>query len=211
MTRNLQAATNSAASASEVRYRLLVEVHSTSSGVTRACNGMSFIAFAGNTYAPIGNLGGIEKVQEASDSFPKSLRIWFAAINSSQIADVLGESLFNCPVKLRRAFLNEQLTLVASAELLFSGFVETCDLKLKDQKRGNHFVIEVESRLSQPPVAQYFNKETLQQVLGSSGDTFFDYTYMIPFTKASWGQSLAIGYQDPLPPGLRDPRGGNLR
>lgn len=211
MTRNLQAATNSAASADEVRYRLLVEIDSTSTGTTRACNGMSFIQFAGNTYAPIGTLGGVDKVQETSDMFPRALRLWFAAVSSAQIADVLGESLFNCPVKLRRGFLNEQLTLVASAELLFKGYVETCDLKLKDPKRGNHFVIEAESRLAQPPIAQYFNKETLQQVLGSSGDTFFDYTYMIPFTRASWGQALAVGYQDPLPPGLRDPRGGNLR
>lgn len=214
MSRNQQAATNSAASAADVRFRLLVEVHSVSqpNGVTYACNGYHYIPFAGNTYAPVGHLGGIEKVQEDSDVTPRAVRMWFAAIDSQQMANVLNETLFNCPVKVRRGFLTESLTLVASAELLFSGRIEGCDLKLKDPQRGDHFVIEVESRLAQPPRLRYFNRQTLQYIMGSSGDTFFDYTHLVPITKVQWGRSILEGYGDPLPPAFHrylPPRGAS--
>lgn len=209
MSRNLQAATNSACSAQEVHYRLLVEVHSTSSGVTRACNGDRYISFAANTYSPVGTLGGLDSIQEDSDVFPRACRIWFAAVNTTQIQDVLSESMFNCPVKVFRGFVRtSDYTLVASAELLFKGYINTVDMKLKDPERGDHFSIEVESRLVRPPVSQYFNKETIQIIRGMAGDTFFNYLHTIPFTKASWGRMSNEDFTYRLPGGFR---GSNRR
>lgn len=200
MSRDLQASVTSAAAEADLRFRMLVEVHSLSAGaVTRAVNGYSPVTFNGNTYSPVGNLGGIEPIQEESDVFARQVRLWFAAVESSQIQSVLGESMFNCPLRVFRAFLTQSLTLVASAELLWSGFVEEVDMKLKDPQKGNHFTISGESRMARPPAARFFNKETQQVVRGNSGDTFFNYTHAIAFVKANWGTALAEGYQDPLP------------
>lgn len=200
MSRDTLAATTSAAAAADMRFRLLVEVHSLNlGGVTRACNGYNHVLFNGNTYSPIGNLGGIDKIQEESDVFPRQVRMWFAAVSSEQIADVLGESLFNCPLKVLRAFLTESLTLVASAEELWRGFVEEVDMKLKDPEKGNHFTIVGESRMARPPSARFFNNETHQYVRGNSGDVFFAYVHAVAFNKANWGTSMAEGFHDPLP------------
>lgn len=207
MSRDLQAAVTSAAAAPDVRFRLLVEVHSLNlGGVTRAVNGYNFVTFNGNTYSPVGNLGGIEPIQEESDVFARQVRMWFAAVDSSQVADVLGESMFNCPIKIMRAFLTHSLTLVASAETLWSGFVEEVDMKLKDPQKGNHFTISGESRMARPPAARFFNKETHQVVRGHSGDLFFNYLPTIAFHKANWGASLLEGWADPLPRSLFDRR-----
>jgi hypothetical protein len=187
MSRDLSAAVTSAAQLDTIQYRLLVEVHSMSTGVTRACTGYQFIVFNSNTYAPIGHLGGAEKIQEDADVFPRAVRLWFAAVSTTQIQDVLNENLFNRPVKILRTFLTDSFTNVATPEELFRGFINTCEMKLKDPQRGDFFEIEVESRLRRQPQAQYFNRETLWTFYNQSGDTFFNQLTQIPLTRAKWG------------------------
>jgi hypothetical protein len=206
MSRNLQASVNSASNAQEVRFRLLIEVYSVTGGPTRACNGYHYVQYNSNTYSPVGGLGGVDAIQEESDIFPRAVRIWFAAVQTTQIQDVLNETMFNCPVNILRSFLTDSLTTVASAELLFKGYINTVDMKLKDPEKGDHFTVEVESRLARPPVSQYFNRETLQYIRNYVDDTFFNYVHLIPFTKASWGRGLLENYSDPIPPSLRDAR-----
>lgn len=194
MTRNISAAVTSISQLPTVQYRLMCEVDSLSTGMTRACNGTSFIQFGGNTYSPIGHLGGIEKIQEDADVFPRAVRMWFAAVSTTQIQDVLSESMFNKPVRIYRTFLTDSQTIVSSAEMLFTGRINTVEMKLGDQSRGDYFEIEVESRLKRNPRAQYFNRETLWTAFNQSGDTFFDYVTRIPLTKASWGLSDKVKY-----------------
>lgn len=194
MSRNLSAAVTSISQLPLLQFRLLVEVDSLTGGTTRACNGMQFIHFNGNTYSPVGNLGGVEKIEEDTDIFPRAARLWFAAVNTAQIQDVLTESMFNKPVRIKRTFLTDSLTCVSTPETLFTGRINTCELKLGDPDRGNYFEIEVESRLRRNPRAQYFNRETLWTVYSQSGDTFFDYVTMIPLNKAQWGLSDTVKY-----------------
>ena len=186
MSRNIAAVT-SISQLPVVRFRMLVDVYSLSTGTTRACNGTNFLLFNGNTYAPVGHLGGVEKIEEDSDVFPRAIRMWFSAINTASIADVLAEDVFNRPVTVYRTFLTDSLTLVSSAEILSKGHINTCELKLGDKERGNFFELEIESRLAREPLAQYFNRETLWTVYNQSGDTFFSYLSRIPLAKANWG------------------------
>lgn len=199
MSRNSQAAVTSISQLPTLQYRLLCEVYSLSTGTTRACNGYQFIQFAGNTYSPVGHLGGVEKIQEDADIFPRAVRLWFSAVNTSVIQDVLNEAMFNRPVKIYRTFLTDSYTIVASAEQLFSGRINTCDLVLADPQKGDYFEIEVESRLAREPRAQYFNRETLWTVYAASGDTFFDYTTQIPLARADWG-GIEVGPRIPRNP-----------
>lgn len=194
MSRNLSAAVTSISQLATVQYRLLCEVDSLSTGMTRACTGYNFIVFNGNTYSPVGNMGGIEKIQEDADIYPRAVRIWFSAVNTSQIQDVLNENVFNRPCRIFRTFLTESLTNVATPEMIFSGKINTAEMKLKDVQRGDYFEIEVESRLIREARAQYFNRETLWTIFAQSGDTFFDYMTQIPLRNARWGTADAITY-----------------
>lgn len=187
MSRNLSAAVTSASQLDAVQYRMLCEVDSLSTGMTRACTGYQFIVFNGNTYSPIGHLGGIEKIQEDADIFPRAVRLWFAAVSTTQIQDVLNETVFNRPVRIYRTFLTDSFTNVATPEMIFNGRINTCEMRFKDPERADFFEIEVESRLKRNPRAQYFNRETLWTIYGYSGDTFFDYLTEIPLANAKWG------------------------
>lgn len=194
MSRNLSAAVTSASQEDTVQFRLLCEVDSLSTGMTRACTGYNFIVFNGNTYSPVGHLGGVEKIQEDADIYPRAVRMWFSAVNTSQIQDVLSETLFNRPVRLYRTFLTDSFTNVATPEMVFVGKINTCEMKFNDQQRGDYFEIEVESRLMREARAQYFNRETLWTVYSQSGDTFFDYVAQIAMRSANWGVMDTIVY-----------------
>lgn len=188
MSRNISAAVTSISQLPNLSYRLLCEVYSLTAGaVSRTCTGNNWIVFAGNTYSPVGNLGGIDPIQEESDIFPRSARVWFCAISTSAIQEVLAETMFNRPVILRRTFLTESFTCVSSPEIVFKGNVNTVEMKLKDPERGNYFELEIDSRLNRNTRSLYFNKETVQGVYGNSGSTLFNNLDSIPFIKANWG------------------------
>lgn len=194
MSRNLSSAVTSISQLPQVQFRMLCEVDSLSTGMTRACTGYNFIIFNGNTYSPIGHLGGAEKIQEDADIYPRAVRLWFSAVNTSQIPDVLSENLFNRPVRIYRTFMTDSFTNVATPEMVFNGRINACEMKFKDPQRGDYFEIEVESRLMREPRAQYFNRETLWTVYSQSGDTFFDYVSQIALRGANWGVADNVTY-----------------
>lgn len=195
MSRNLSAAVTSISQLPQVQFRMLCEVDSLSTGMTRACTGYNFIVFNSNTYSPVGHLGGAEKIQEDADIYPRAVRLWFSAVNTSQIQDMLSESMFNKPVRIYRTFMTDSFTSVATPEMVFNGRINTCEMKFKDPQRGDYFEIEVESRLMREPRAQYFNRETLWTVYAQSGDTFFDYVSQIAIRGASWGVDDNVTYR----------------
>lgn len=206
MSRNQSAAVTSISQNDTIQYRWLVEVYSLSTGTTRACTGYQFVSFNGNTYSPVGHLGGAEKIQEDSDVFPRAVRLWFSAINTASIQDVLNESLFNKQVKIFRTFLTDSYTCVSTPEELFRGQINTAEMKLGDPNRGSYFEIEVESRLMRKTRAQYFNRETLWTFYSASGDTFFDYVTQIPLMQGYWGTAIPANYQSPVPSNPERPR-----
>ncbi len=187
MTRNVYSATTSASNASTLKFRLLMDIDSYTSGPFRACTGGNFIIVGATTYTPVGALGGIEPIKEESDVFPRALRCWIAAINTADIQNVIGETAYNKPARLYRAFLDENYALVNTPELVFKGRLNTIQMKLGDPERGNYYEVEVESRLAQKAKAAYLNKETHWTIFGQSGDTFFEHIPKIPLFKSLWG------------------------
>jgi hypothetical protein len=192
MSRNTDAAVTSASQLPQVQYQMLCEVYSTSGGTVRTCTGDKFLYAAPSTYTPVGPLGGAEAINEGSDVFARAVRIWFAAINSSQIADVLSENMYSKPVKLYRCFVTDSYTVVGTPQLAFYGYASAVNMQLGDTARGNYFEIEAESRLVQPTRARYLDKETHWVTMGYSGDTFFTKIAQIPLATVNWG-NLANG------------------
>lgn len=202
MTRFLYAAAESSSQEPKVQFRVLADVTLTTT-TARVCTGMHPIAFGTNTYSPIGMLGGLEAVQEDSTPFPRAVRMWLSAVGSAQLSEPLTENLFNKPVKLYRTFLDANNIVVATPELMYSGFVNAVHIKLRDPEKGDHVELEVESRLRREPRSAWFNKETLWQTY--SGDTFFNFIEKIPGFKALWGNKATyfdVGARFPRPPGV---------
>jgi hypothetical protein len=186
MSRNTDVAITSASWLPQVRYRALVEVWSLSGPTTlRFCNGGNFVYTGANTYTPVGGIFAVGQVQEDTDPFARSLKGQFACVYSSQISDMLAENLFRKPVKLYRAFLASDYSVVGTPQLMHVGYIDKVSLKYGDPS-APYFEFESESRLRQSGRPRYFNRETLQQYLGFTGDTFFDYVTQIPLFKSTW-------------------------
>lgn len=184
MSRFLFTAAESASTAELVQFRMLASVTMTSTTIL-ACTGVTPVAWGVNTYSPVGAFGGVEKVQEDADPFPRAVRMWLSMVGSAQLYEPMTENLFNKPVKLYRAFLDKNQLLVSTPEMIFSGFINKVDIHLRDPTKGDHVELEIESRLRREPRSAWFNKETLWQTY--SGDTFFNFIEQIPGFRALWG------------------------
>jgi hypothetical protein len=178
--------------------RQLVDIGVTS-GTIYACNGYRYLYAMGNTYTPVGVLGGMEPIQEESDPFPRGLKLWLAAVNSSQLYEPLREDMFNRPVKVWEAFLDPQtFALSNTPELRWQGKINEVEIRFNDSERGNYYEVSAETELRRAPRRAYFNKETLWQIY--SGDTFYSLMHLIPTQRTMWGQE-ATTFSAPRGPG----------
>lgn len=186
MTRFLSTSQQALSESETLMFRQLVDVGVTS-GTIHACTGYRYLFAMGNTYTPVGVLGGLEPIQEESDPFPRGLRLWLAAVNSIQLYEPLREDMFNRPVAVYEAFLDpETFALSNTPELRWSGKVNEVEIRFNDSEKGNYYEVSAETELRRTPQRAYFNKETLW--LTYSGETFYDYMYLIPTQHTLWGQ-----------------------
>lgn len=168
-----------------VAFRQLADVGVTS-GTIYACTGYRYLYAMGNTYTPVGIFGGVEPIQEESDPFPRGLKLWLAAVHSSQLYEPLREDMFNRPVKIWEVFLDpDSLAMTNTPELRWAGKVDEVEIRFNDSERGNYYEVSAETELRREPVQAYFNKET--HWLTYSGDTFYNYMHLIPTFRSSWG------------------------
>ncbi len=205
------AAANSASAASQLQYRHLVTI-GTTSGSMYVCNGNQFLYTLGNTYSPVGGLGGIEPIEDESDVQPRTVRMWLRAVGSADLAEPLREDMFNRPVLIDHGYLSNSVdvTFVSTPERLWKGFINNVDIHFADAEKGNFFEIEAESSLRRSAEVVNFTKEAHQTVMGQSGDTFFAYIHQVPMIKALWGNQSTT-FNGAAPGHWTSPHPGRVR
>lgn len=198
MSRFLSTSQQAYSESDRFAFRQLVDVGVTS-GTIYACSGYRYLFAMGNTYTPVGVLGGIEPIQEESDPFPRGLKLWLAAVNSSQLYEPLREDMFNRQVKVWEAFLDpDAFVLSNTPELRWQGRINEVEIRFNDSERGNYYEVSAETELRRTPQKAYFNKETLW--LTYSGETFYDLMHLIPTQRTMWGQEATIFNKPATPP-----------
>lgn len=186
MSRFLSSSQQAYSEQSTFALRQLVDIGVTS-GTIYACNGYQYLYTMGNTYTPVGILGGMEPIQEESDPFPRGVKLWLAAVDSSKLYEPLREDMFNRPVKIYEAFLDpDTFALSNTPELRWQGSINEVEIRLNDSERGSYYEVTAETELRRSPRRAYFNQETLWSTY--SGDTFFAYMHLIPTQRTQWGQ-----------------------
>lgn len=190
MSRNTDAAVTSASQFATQRFRLLVNVQSLTTGTFYACTGDRFIYTMGNTYSPIGHLGGIAPIQEDSDPFPRGVRAWISLVNTAAVTDALAESLYRKPGIVHRLLLSNSYTVQGTPQIAFNGLIDRVEMDSNDE-RGNYLEVEFESRLIQAPLLGYLTREIFQNAISTSSDTLLDYMNDIRFYIPAWGRAFA--------------------
>lgn len=200
MSRDTSAAVTSANAAPAINWCIMADIGVTSQTLY-ACTGDKFIVSGGNTYSPVGYLGGVEPVQEDADVFPRGMKLWVALISSSALYEAMSEHIFNRNVSVYRATLNpsSSYAVVGTPQMFFKGRINRCEVKLGDPERGNYYELEVESRLRREAASAYYTREMLYQTY--SGDTFCNYVHLIPGYKSVFDgktqSALNLGGQGP--------------
>lgn len=187
MTRTLAASVNSYTAQPTVTLYTLAEV-SLVGGTLRVFNGAGYLYTGTNTYGGIGDFGGVEAIKEESSEFQVGLKMWLSAVNSSVMYEALNERLFNADVKLYRCWYNpSSLAIVNTPELWFRGRINECTLYRGDPEKGDYLEMILRNKLQREAAASYYTREDM--LAGPySGDTFFNYTNLIPGFKSMWGQ-----------------------
>lgn len=206
MTRFLSSSQQAYSERDTFALRQLANIGVTS-GTIYACTGYRYLYAMGNTYTPVGILGGVEPIQEESDPYPRGLKLWLAAVDSSDLYEPLREDMFNRQVNLYEVFLDpDTFALTNTPELRWSGTINEVEIRFNDSERGTYYEVSAETELRRSPLRAYFNKETL--ALTYSGDTFYDYMHLIPTQKTMWGQKATsfAGYPNAPPPWTPGPR-----
>lgn len=189
MSRNTDAAVTSASQASSLRFRLLVSIESLSTSFY-ACTGDRFIYTMGNTYSPIGHLGGTDVISEDGDTYPRNVRAWISVVNSSAMHAALNEQLFRKRGIVHRCFVNESWSVVGTPQLAFKGRINKAQIVEGDQERGNFIEVEFETRLAQAPLPGILSQDTFQQFISTTSDSFMNYHHLIQNYVGQWGANI---------------------
>jgi len=196
----------SASAETAIAYRQLVDV-TVSSGVTlHLATGNQFIFTLGNTYSPVGGLGGIEPIEEETEPQPSTVRLWLSAVDSASLFAPLQEDMFGRAVAIRHCYLNpNDWSVITTPDTLWTGAINKVEVRFADPERGNFYEIEAETSLRRQALVNNFNRETHWIGMGYSGDLFFNYIDQIPLTRTMWGQKpTGFGGGGPITPAPGD-------
>ena len=83
------------------------------SGFVRVHTGVGDIAYAGNTYVGVGNLGGVERINESSELQASGVRLTLSGVPNDLVSVALSENYQGRAARLWIGLLNEQHTLIA--------------------------------------------------------------------------------------------------
>ena len=179
----------SASADTHIAYRQLVDV-TVNSGVTLyLATGNQFIYTLGNTYGPVGGLGGIEPIEEETEPQPSTVRLWLSAVDSASLFAPLQEDMFGRAVVIRHCYLNpNDWSPITTPDILWTGSINKVEVRFADTERGNFYEIEAETSLRRQALVNNFNRETHWIGMGYSGDLFFNFIDQIPLARTMWGQ-----------------------
>jgi hypothetical protein len=171
-----------AAALSSIRCAYLVDLDFGSGHARYNDSGMN-LEFGGNTYFGTGGFGSFDGVTEDIDGVAYGVRFELSGVDSGFIATIRTERYQGRPALLYIGLFNEANVFVDTPELVWSGYMDTMDLKIK----GKTSVIELncEHRVrAAPPVARWSDAE---QKMLNPGDKFFEFTPFVSGYVSSWG------------------------
>ena len=79
------------------------------------------ISWGGNTYTALGHLLGFSNIEETADLNVSSITAQLSGVDQSLISAVLGERYIDRVLRIYKAFLNDNMAVIANPILLFEG------------------------------------------------------------------------------------------
>ena len=167
-----------------------------STGTIRLHNGLGTYNWNANDGAGIrawqgtGDLGQISAIEEGDEISPYSIQLTLSGIDTSIAAEAARETYYQRPVTLYVGALNASDELVATPDVIWTGFIDTMDAVLGGDN-GDSIVLTAESELAMFDRSSNYLYTNAQQQSDSSGDTFFTHLQEMEDLTLDWGKRKA--------------------
>lgn len=164
---------------------LLAKFLFTGSAPVYVHSGLGTIAFEGNNYLGVGDLGGIEGLEETEALIPAPVRVSLNALNSTFFTEALNAANYGDKVTLYIAYKNDNGTLVDEPWIFYRGRVETSRI-VKGAENLAVFTIQHElAVLGKKTGAKYTDEEQQRRY---PGDTAFSHITQMDSISLLWGR-----------------------
>lgn len=144
MSRNLSTNLKSASQSRYLNMLIFVKLE-LDSGTIYLHNGIGTYNFDSNNYLGVGDFGSIDTVEESTGLSPYSLTLILSGLDSDLLDEVQNQDYYLRPVTVFVGALNENMSLSATPDVLFSGFMDSADVSLGEE---NAIRLKCESDLS---------------------------------------------------------------
>lgn len=156
------------------------------SGTVRLWSGFGDIAWNGQTWTGIGDLGGVSPILETADVQANGVRVTLSGIPAASISLALQEARRGQSGTLWLAFLDAAGTVVADPYMAFSGRLD--QPQIEDGGTTATISIAYENRLIdlERPRERRFDHQ--DQQIDHPGDRGFEYVASIQEWNGKWGR-----------------------
>lgn len=202
MSRFALTANSDATDQDHVPYVLLAELNF-ASGFIRLASSDRPYTHAGNVYQPFGQLASIGPVKENGELVPESLEFTLPGVDPALMTTTLTENYVGRSVTLWVAFLDDNLQLITTPQVLWEGLMD--QMNIQREKETATIELICESRLIRwnRPSGWLYTHE--HQRLIDSTDDFLNYVALMVNRLLKWGGTKVFSGG----PRVRDPERGD--
>lgn len=159
------------------------------SGHVYANDGLVDIAFGGNVYSALGQLGSINTITEDLQVIARPLQLTVSGVDASIVAKARDEVYQNRSVVVYLCLMNMDTgQMVANPEIVWEGRMDY--LLINIEKQLGTITVNCEHRLRREPRIARFTD--VDQQLAFPGDTLLSLLQFIPGAVGQWGETPVL-------------------
>lgn len=205
MSRELAANTATSYSLDHVNPIMFVKLDfdPSSAGTIRLHNGLGQYLWDANDGAGVqawdgtGDLGQISSIEEGDEISPYNIQLTLSGLDAGLATEAVKELYYQRPVTIYVGALNDSDQLVATPDVIWTGYIDTMDFVLGGQQ-GDTIRVNAESELAAFDRSANLIYTNSAQQEKSTGDTFFTHLQEMEDITLDWGlkKSGAGFYED---------------
>ncbi|MCQ4575425.1 MAG: hypothetical protein NOU37_09305 [Candidatus Brocadiales bacterium] len=154
-------------------------------GTTRICSDVKTWSWGGNDYLGVGDLGGIDSIEEGSELQSSSISMSLSGIPNTYVSEALGQEYQNRLAKVYKGFLDENYQLIADPVLEFEGEID--EMNLEEGKTAT-IMLTATNELSKWETPKIRRLTNADQQARFPGDKGLEFVNKIAEKVISWGQ-----------------------
>ena len=151
-------------------------------------SGLGNITYDGNTYVGVGDLGGVDGVEESEDISPTEILFTMSAIPSTYINEALDAGSYGDEITMYQGYRGTDGALVGDPWIVARGYFEHATIELGSVNKVTIAAQHELAILDERPGRRWTDED---QQAEYAGDTGFSFAADMPNNKLLWGGEVS--------------------